>query len=91
MGAVIKAAWAVHLVHVSGLCRGELGPYGFLQRLRDLIAAACHADDIHDEGDGALWRRYAARQFAVVISPATACELVELVAQDEDTERAPPR
>jgi hypothetical protein len=24
-------------------------------------------------------------------SPATVCELVELVAQDEDTERAPPR
>jgi len=23
MGAVIKAAWAVHLVHVSGLCRGR--------------------------------------------------------------------
>jgi hypothetical protein len=27
----------------------------------------------------------------VAISPATVCELVELVAQDEDTERAPPR
>jgi hypothetical protein len=62
-----------------------------LYRLRDVIAAACHLDDAHGEGDGALWRRYAARQFAVAISPATVCELVELVAQDEDTERAPPR
>lgn len=38
-----------------------------------------------------MWRRYAARQFAVAICPATVCELVELVAQDEDTERASPR
>jgi hypothetical protein len=39
-----------------------------LYRLRDVIAAACHLDDAHGEGDGALCRRYAARQFAVAIS-----------------------
>jgi hypothetical protein len=49
-------------------------------RLRDLLAAISHADDVDRIGDGLLWRRYCREAFA-----AWQCEVtVELVTGERD-------
>ena len=46
-------------------------------RLRDLLAATAHTDDVHGAGDAALWTRYARRQWRAVYGAQTVVEFVE--------------
>ena len=49
---------------VDGLPDGQLDRLEVVTRLRYLLAAVAHADDIDGEGDGRLWARHCRAAFA---------------------------
>jgi hypothetical protein len=61
---------------VSGLPEDRETRLGVVYRLRDLLAATAHTDDIHGEGDARLWGRYARRQWVAVYAARTTVEYV---------------
>ena len=62
---------------VSGLPEDRHERLSVVYRLRDLLAATAHADDIHGLGDARLWTRYARRQWRAVYAARTTVEYVE--------------
>jgi hypothetical protein len=61
---------------VSGLPADRIERLSVCFRLRDLLTATTHTDDIAGEGDGALWRRYAYPQWVAVYAARTTVEYV---------------
>jgi hypothetical protein len=62
---------------VDGLPEDRIERLSLAMRLRDLLTATTHTDDIAGEGDGALWRRYAYRQWQAVYAARTTVDYVE--------------
>jgi hypothetical protein len=57
--------WTLHIAEcpdgrlaVTGLPADRGERLSLVMRLRDVLAAVVHADDVDHEGDGMLWQRY---------------------------------
>jgi hypothetical protein len=48
-----------HRLALDGLPEDRAERLSLVMRMRDLLAAVMHADDVDREGSGILWRRYA--------------------------------
>jgi len=74
-----------HRLAVDGLPDDRENRLMVVTRLRDLLSAIQHADDVDRLGDGLLWRRYCRQAFA-----AWQCEVtVQLVAAERDLASPP--
>src|SRR5438045_882006 len=74
-----------HRLALAGLPEDREERLALVTRLRDLLSAVSHADDIGGAGDAALWRRYARVAFAAWASEVR----VEYVAAEREV-AAPP-